>query len=77
MFFFIPKIPVKGSFAGQNWETTTDSKLAKYYLENTLSGRATQPDIDRRIAQIEKEYGQCFPTQDTLKKLTKKCLVFN
>lgn len=72
MPLFLPKIPVKGSFAGQKWETTTDSKLAKYYLENTLANQRTQPDLDRQIDQIEEEFGHFFPTQDVLETLTKK-----
>lgn len=72
MPLFLPKIPVKGSFAGQKWETTTDSELAKYYLENTLANKRTQPDLDREIDQIEAEYGYCFPTEDVLKTLTQK-----
>ncbi|MGA1197570.1 MAG: hypothetical protein ACO36I_13850, partial [Candidatus Latescibacterota bacterium] len=72
MPLFLPKISVSGSFAGQKWETTTDSKLAKYYLENTLANKRTEPDLDRQIDQIEAEFGHRFPTQDVLETLTKR-----
>ncbi len=66
----VPKLPVKGEFAGQPVETTVDSELARYYLENYLTNQKTQPKLDHLIEQIEAEHQANFPSRESLKKLT-------
>src|SRR3979490_2571427 len=50
------KLSVKGYLAGEPISTTVDSGLAKYYLENSLSRRAADPEVDRRITDIEQRF---------------------
>jgi hypothetical protein len=71
----VPKISVQGNFAGHTVETTVDSKLAKYYLENYLSGKKTQPKLDQLINQVEAELLGPFPSRESLKKLANKISV--
>jgi hypothetical protein len=50
------KLPVKGRLAGESISTTVDSAIAKYYMEQSLSSTAANPELDRRIADIEQRF---------------------
>lgn len=47
----VPQIPAEGELAGQPIATTVDSPLAKYYLENYLPGKRTDPESDAAIEE--------------------------
>jgi hypothetical protein len=45
------RLPAQGELQGHPIETTVDAEIARYYLENYLPGRRTEPALDRRIEQ--------------------------
>ncbi len=49
----VPELPVNGELGGQRIATTVDSELARYYLEEYLSGNKTDPDLDAIIQTVE------------------------
>ncbi len=49
----IPRIPVHADLAEHTVCTTVDSDLAKYYLEQYLAGKHTDPIADAEIAAVE------------------------
>ena len=57
----VPELPVNGELGGQRIATTVDSELARYYLEEYLSGYKTNPDLDEIIQTVEnkkREHGR-------------------
>jgi len=44
------RIPAQGEIEGRAIDTTVDAPIARYYLENSLPGRHSDPDLDRRIS---------------------------
>ena len=52
----IPQIPVKGEFMRRTVETTVDSEIAKYYLENYLQHQRIDSIIDKRIDTVYVQY---------------------
>ena len=44
-----PQIPASGVINGHVIDTTVDSPLAKYYLEDYLTGSGGDPDLDRAL----------------------------
>ncbi len=45
----LPKTPVQGSVHGRTLNTTVDSEIARYYLEDYLTGKKTDPQTDKQI----------------------------
>lgn len=48
----LPNIAAQGGVYGHKLNTTVDSKIARYYLENYLTDRKTDPHIDKQIAAV-------------------------
>jgi hypothetical protein len=45
------RLPAQGEVSGHPIDTTVDAEIARYYLEHFVSGRRTDPALDRRIEQ--------------------------
>lgn len=67
----IPQIPATGALLGQVQETTVDSEIARYYLENYLQGDRINAELDGQIAQVYKQYNQALPSREVLKAISK------
>ncbi len=65
----VPRIATLGEIAGQRVDTTVDSDLAKYYLENYLSDKKQQREFDQIIDQIEAESQEPLPSREYLRNL--------
>jgi hypothetical protein len=64
------RIPVTGELAGQRINTTVDSELAKYYLENYLADNRTNPALDSLLDQIHQNTNSdSLPGREYLKHL--------
>lgn len=68
----IPRIPVKGEFAGRQVETTVDSEVAQYYLEDFLQNRNRNPDLHHIIDQAHRNEEQSPVTRGSLEELSQK-----
>lgn len=68
----IPGFPVKGSLNGQWLDTTVDSKIARYYLENYLNRQKSNPELDTLIDQIHQEYDEIPLNRESIKELSDK-----
>lgn len=64
------KISVKGNLAVYDIETTVDSMVAKYFLENYLAGKKTDTLLDDKIAQLINTYKNALPTQNDLAQIS-------
>jgi hypothetical protein len=62
----IPKIPAKGVVFGEVIDTTVDSKVAQYYMQTYLQGQRADPDLDRRIDALTRQYASALPSRDEL-----------
>ena len=71
----IPKNKVTGRFHSFNINTTVDSKIAKYYLENYLADNKNDPDSDKKINDINAEYNKETLNRDDLLAISKKTSV--
>jgi len=67
----IPKIPAKGMFHGEAIDTTVDAEVARYYLESHIAGRRTDPELNRKIEEITRQYANSLPSRDELAALSK------
>jgi hypothetical protein len=65
-----PRIPAAGDLAGKPIITTVDSKLTKYYLENSLDGSRNNPGLTNQIAGISECYGAAPLDRQTLKSIS-------
>ena len=45
------RLPAQGEISGYRIATTVDAEIARYYLEQHVRGRRTEPALDRRIEQ--------------------------
>ncbi|MBF0234354.1 MAG: hypothetical protein HQK65_15140 [Desulfamplus sp.] len=61
-----PKIHAKGNFNGEMIETTVDSEIARYYLENYLQGKKDNKNWDEKIDVLNQKYGQTIPSREDL-----------
>jgi hypothetical protein len=61
---------VQGSIDGQAIQTRVDSEVARYYLENYLAGKRTDPQLDKRIDQVYQSANGAVPDRDELKRLS-------
>jgi hypothetical protein len=68
----VPRIPAKGNLAGQVIDTTVDSELAKYYLEDYLQDCRCNPKLDLIIGQIETDDSHSIPDREYLKDITRR-----
>ena len=68
----VPRIAAQGKVAGQEVDTTVDSDLAKYYLEDYWSGKNQQVELDQIINQVEAEYQESLPDRESLMNLANK-----
>ncbi len=66
----ILKIPARGSLVGQSIETTVDSEIARYYLENYLTNHETRPAFDARIDEISQSQAQIHLDRDALNDIS-------
>ncbi|HEX6564254.1 MAG TPA: hypothetical protein VF020_08220 [Chthoniobacterales bacterium] len=66
-----PRIPAAGDLAGKPTNTTVDSKLAKYYLENSLAGSWKTPGLDHQITEIDERYRAAPLDPQTLKAISR------
>lgn len=71
----IPKNKVRGKFHTFNINTTVDSEIAKYYLENYLTDNKSNPDSDKKIDDINTEYPRETPSREDLQAISKKMSV--
>jgi len=67
-----PRIPARGELAGQLINTTVDSEVAKYYLEQYLQDRRNNPDLDLIINQAHMGDSGAIPSRDYLKYLSQR-----
>ena len=63
-------LAARGSVEGQAIDTRVDSEVARYYLENYLSGKRIDPALDGRIEQVYKSANGSLPDHDELKQLS-------
>jgi hypothetical protein len=68
----VSQIPVKGEFAGRQVETTVDSEVARYYLQDYLQNRNRNPNLHRIIDQAHRNEEQSPVTRGSLERLSKK-----
>lgn len=66
----VPKIPVKGLMMGELIETTVDSEIARYYLENYLQNQKPQVEFDKKINTFNREYANRSLNREDLKQLS-------
>lgn len=66
----VPKNPASGQLFGQRIETTVDSDLARYYLENYLQDRHENRDLSDKIVALHNRYDQAMPSRDDLKEIS-------
>ena len=71
----VPKITTTAEFAGQIVETTVDSQIAKYYFENYLQAKKTNPDFDLLIDEIHDVPHHTVPSREQLKVLSDRMSV--
>ncbi len=64
------RIPAAGALADKPIITTVDSKLAKYYLENSLDGSRNSPGLNNQIAGIDERYRAAPLDRQTLKAIS-------
>ena len=66
----VPSHQVEGEFLGKAINTTVDSEIARYYLQNYLQGKRTNPVFDEKINQLYQDYGGTQPTREELKEIS-------
>jgi hypothetical protein len=65
-----PRIPAAGVVAGKPIETSVDSNLAKYYLENALGRGGENPRLNSQIAGIDGRYRSTALNRGTLNAIS-------
>ncbi len=71
----VPQIAVKGELAGKSIDTTVDSPIAKYYLENYLRDNKNNTDFDAKIDSLLQGPKPSMPTREYLKVLSQETSV--
>lgn len=66
------RIPIHGKFGPYMLETTVDSKVAAYYVENYLSGNRNDSSLDIELDGLHHKYAGTVPDREALKSLSKK-----
>ena len=67
-----PTFPVKGELSGEKINTTVDSMMAKYYLENYLQGKKNNPGKDKEIDNLYLRQNKAIPSREELKIISRK-----
>lgn len=67
----LPEVSAKGAFFAERLETTVDSDAAKYYLEDYLAGKHSNPELRRRIDALHEHFTAATPARDFLKRVSK------
>jgi hypothetical protein len=62
----VPRIPATGTFAGEVIQTTVDSEVARYYLEDYLQGKRGAPALHDRIDALTLQYHRSLPSREEL-----------
>ncbi|HZD42080.1 MAG TPA: hypothetical protein VE131_15260, partial [Terriglobales bacterium] len=65
-------LPARGSIGGQRLDARVDSEIARYYLQNYLADKRTDPAWDARIDRIYKNTNHHLPNRADLKELSDK-----
>lgn len=63
------RVPVSGTLAGVRIETTVDSDVARYYVEDYLAGHNTNASLHARIDTLHAEYASHLPDRYELKAI--------
>ena len=63
-------LPVRGMVGGQTIETRVDSEVARYYLENYLAGKRSDPVLDEGIDRVYQTSDSRVPDRSELKQLS-------
>ncbi|TGM35812.1 hypothetical protein [Leptospira biflexa] len=71
----VPKHVVHARFSEYQIETTVDSELAKYYLENYIRNQKQNTEFDNTINQINSEFQGQNPNRNRLKQISDKTSV--
>lgn len=71
----VPKHEVHARFSEYQIETTVDSELAKYYLENYIRNQKQNTEFDNTINQINSEFKSQKPNRNLLKQISDKTSV--
>lgn len=66
----IPKYPAKGRVADQYISTTVDSEITRYYLEQYLQNKGTNPQYDEKINKALQMWDERPLDTDNLKRVT-------
>ncbi len=67
-----PTFPVKAELSGEKINTTVDSMMAKYYLENYLQANKTNPDRDKEIDVLYAQQAKATPSREELKIISRE-----
>jgi hypothetical protein len=67
----LARIPAEGQIDGAAIGTTVDAPVARYYLENYLEGRRTEPELDRALDRSLAELPQT-PTRAAYQRLAER-----
>src|SRR5688500_8033164 len=65
-------IRVQATLCGQRIDTTVDSELTRYYLEQYLQGARENPDLDEQIDRVHAAVGGAVPTREYLRELSQR-----
>lgn len=68
----IPKVPANGEFLGEPLQTTVDSDVARYYLENYMQGKNENRQLDEKIATLYGEHEKSLPSRNELKQISQE-----
>ena len=71
----IPKNKVNARFYTFHINTTVDSEIAKYYLENYLSNNKNNLELDKIIDELNSQYNREIPNRNDLLAISKKTSV--
>lgn len=64
------KIPIHGKLGPYVLETTVDSKIAAYYVENYLAGKRADATFDAKLDSIQQKFADIVPDREALKNLS-------
>ena len=65
-----PSIPAKARVFGIAVDTTVDSEVARYYLEQHLQGIHSNPLLSNAIEKLHTVHGQAIPTREELRTIS-------
>jgi hypothetical protein len=68
----VARIPARGKLAGNDIETTVDSEVARYYLEDYKQGRNTNAELHSRIDRLRQNTGISDVTREFFQDLGKE-----